>query len=123
MKELVPVVHFDHIKYTCDGATTVAEIASALRSYASFFEDLAMKDATLTQPVDGGHVNYVIPGHAVEVEKNPEAATAEGPHSAGCEDGEECPECFRQSAEDEFDDNCAEASFGPCPMCEEERGT
>lgn len=89
----MPAQHWDHVKWICDDATTMAEIAQRLRGAADYFEGLAKQDATLVQPVDGGHIAYLVPGHDVEVHVEVHA------------DGEECPD------EDEM--------FEPCPACHE----
>ena len=84
----IPAEHFDCIKWICDGATTMAEVAQHLRSAADQFDQLARQDAVLMGAVDSGVVRYVIPGHDVDV-----AADEDG--EPIFDDDMMCPSCYK----------------------------
>lgn len=66
---LVPKTNADYLKYMFDGVTSLPELAERLREAAAFYEDLAKtKDARLVEPVDSGHVLYMVPGEMEEVD-------------------------------------------------------
>lgn len=89
----MPAQHSDHVKWLCDGAKTMGEVAQALRGAADYFERLARQDATLTQPVDGGYIFYLVPGHEVDVRVE---IDSDGTEYADEDDVfEPCPVCHK----------------------------
>ena len=64
----MPAEHTDCIKWVCDGAATIAEVAQHFQTAADQFKQLAQQDAMLLGPVDNGFVHYVVPGHDIDVE-------------------------------------------------------
>jgi hypothetical protein len=86
----VPAEHSDCLKYCFDGCSTLLELAESLENVAAAYRELAAKDARLQHPVDGSRVNYIVPGHDIELELD--------------EDGEpyddqwlDCPQCYEVS--------------------------
>lgn len=86
---------FDAIKWTADGATTIAEVAERLEALASHYRDMAATGKIeLEHPVDNGHICIVT--------TDPDVAEKYGLEEP--DDDEEGEDDEFEEGDEEFDD-------------------
>jgi hypothetical protein len=85
-----PATHNESLKYLLDGNKTIKDVIAEFRGLADHFEKLSKQGAKLVEPVDGGWINYEIPGHEVELECDEEGEPYDDQETI-------CPICYKTS--------------------------